>query len=330
MQDAVNGYIARFTDYLEAERHASRYTVRNYRSDLIGNKLHGTEKGFFQFLDHRGIDSLEAVDKGIMREYLGYLVDQHVAKVSLARKLSAIRSFYRYLLREQIIERNPTELTVSPKLDRRLPEFLTSEEILKLISQPDVSKPHGQRDRAIIELLYAAGVRVSELTGLDLLQLDLDSRQLRVLGKGNKERLVIIGQPAARAISNYLKEGRPAMLGKIKTDAVFVNRYGARLSERWVQEMLERYAAAAGIAKGVHPHMLRHTFATHLLDGGADLRVVQDLLGHANLATTQIYTHVTQKQARRVYMAAHPMAGIKDKQNEYDHETSQGSEDYSI
>jgi len=127
MQDAVNGYIARFTDYLEAERHASRYTVRNYRSDLIGNKLHGTEKGFFQFLDHRGIDSLEAVDKGIMREYLGYLVDQHVAKVSLARKLSAIRSFYRYLLREQIIERNPTELTVSPKLDRRLPEFLTSE-----------------------------------------------------------------------------------------------------------------------------------------------------------------------------------------------------------
>jgi len=330
MQDAVNGYIARFTDYLEAERHASRYTVRNYRSDLIGNKLHGTEKGFFQFLDHRGIDSLEAVDKGIMREYLGYLVDQHVAKVSLARKLSAIRSFYRYLLREQIIERNPTELTVSPKLDRRLPEFLTSEEILKLISQPDVSKPHGQRDRAIIELLYAAGVRVSELTGLDLIQLDLDSRQLRVLGKGNKERLVIIGQPAARAISNYLKEGRPAMLGKIKTDAVFVNRYGARLSERWVQEMLERYAAAAGIAKGVHPHMLRHTFATHLLDGGADLRVVQDLLGHANLATTQIYTHVTQKQARRVYMAAHPMAGIKDKQNEYDHETSQGSEDYSI
>jgi len=171
---------------------------------------------------------------------------------------------------------------------------------------------------------------VSELTGLDLIQLDLDSRQLRVLGKGNKERLVIIGQPAARAISNYLKEGRPAMLGKIKTDAVFVNRYGARLSERWVQEMLERYAAAAGIAKGVHPHMLRHTFATHLLDGGADLRVVQDLLGHANLATTQIYTHVTQKQARRVYMAAHPMAGIKDKQNEYDHETSQGSEDYSI
>ncbi len=330
MQDEVNGYIARFTDYLEAERHASRYTVRNYRSDLIGNKLHGTEKGFFQFLDHRGIDSLEAVDKSIMREYLGYLVDQHVAKVSLARKLSAIRSFYRYLLREHIIERNPTELTVSPKLDRRLPEFLTSEEILKLISQPDISKPHGQRDRAIIELIYAAGVRVSELTGLDLIQLDLESRQLRVLGKGNKERLVIIGQPAARAISNYLKGGRQEMLGKIKTGAVFINRYGVRISERWVQEMLERYAAAAGIAKGVHPHLLRHTFATHLLDGGADLRVVQDLLGHANLATTQIYTHVTQKQARRVYMASHPMAGVKDKQNEYEHETSQGSEDYSI
>jgi integrase/recombinase XerC len=330
MQEGVNSYIERFVDYLEAERHASRYTVRNYRSDLIGNKLHGTEKGFFQFLDHRGIDSLEAVDKGIMREYLGYLVDQHVAKVSLARKLSAIRSFYRYLLREHIIDRNPTELTVSPKLDRRLPEFLTKEEMLKLINQPDTSRAYGQRDRAIIELLYAAGIRVSEVTQLDLIQLDLDSRQLRVLGKGNKERLVIIGQPAARALANYLKEGRPTMLGKIKSQAVFVNRYGARLTERWIQKMLEKYAAAAGIEKGVHPHLLRHTFATHLLDGGADLRVVQDLLGHANLATTQIYTHVTQTQARRVYMSSHPMAGIKDKQNEYEHETSEGSEDYSI
>jgi integrase/recombinase XerC len=330
MQEAVLGYVDRFVDYLEAERHASRYTVRNYKSDLIGNLQHGTEKGFFQFLDSRSITSLEAVDKRIMREYLGYLVDQRVAKVSLARKLSAIRSFYRYLLREHIIERNPTALTVSPKLDHRLPEFLTIEETLKLLKIPDVSKPHGQRDRAIIELIYAAGLRVSELSQLNLIQIDLDSRQIRVMGKGNKERLVIIGQPATRALQNYLQEGRPVMLGKIRSSAVFVNRRGGRLTDRWVQKMLEKYAAAAGIDKGVHPHLLRHTFATHLLDGGADLRVVQDLLGHASLSTTQIYTHVTQTQARRVYMGSHPMAGLKDKENENNAEAPAKTEDYSI
>jgi len=330
MQQYIYGYVERFVDYLEAEKHASRYTVRNYRGDLIGNLQHGTQKGFFQFLDRRGIASLEAVDKRVMRDYLGYLVDQRVAKVSLARKLSAIRSFYRYLLREHIIERNPTELTVSPKLERHLPEFLTIEETLKLIKMPDVLKPYGQRDRAIIELIYAAGLRVSELSHLDLPQIDLDSRQIRVMGKGNKERLVIIGQPAARALENYLREGRPAMLGKTRSNAVFVNRRGDRLTDRWVQKMLEKYAAAAGIDKGAHPHLLRHTFATHLLDGGADLRVVQDLLGHASLSTTQIYTHVTQTQARRVYMASHPMAAFKDKENEHDAEPTAKTEDYSI
>jgi len=330
MQQDVYGYVDRFVDYLEAERHASRYTVRNYKSDLVGNLQHGTEKGFFQFLDSRGISSLEAVDKHVMREYLGYLVDQHVAKVSLARKLSAIRSFYRYLLREHIIERNPTALTVSPKLERRLPEFLTMEETLKLIKMPDVSKPYGQRDRAIIELIYAAGLRVSELCHLDLIQIDLDSRQIRVMGKGNKERLVIIGQPSARALEAYLREGRPAMLGTTRSNAVFVSRRGSRLTDRWVQKMLEKYAAAAGIDKGAHPHLLRHTFATHLLDGGADLRVVQDLLGHTSLSTTQIYTHVTQNQARRVYMASHPMAAFKDKEHEHDTEAPSKTEDYSI
>ena len=211
-----------------------------------------------------------------------------------------------------------------------MPEFLTIEETLKLIKIPDISKPYGQRDRAIIELIYAAGLRVSELSHLDLSQIDLESRQIRVMGKGNKERLVIIGQPSASALESYIEEGRPAMLGKIKSNAVFVNRRGGRLTDRWVQKMLEKYARAAGIDKGVHPHLLRHTFATHLLDGGADLRVVQDLLGHASLSTTQIYTHVTQTQARKVYMASHPMAGFKDKENEHDTEAPANTEDYSI
>jgi tyrosine recombinase XerC len=330
MQDAVYGYLKRFVDYLEAEKHASRYTVRNYRSDLVGNLHHGEKKGFFQFLDQCGIPSLEAVDKRIMRDYLGYLVDQRVAKVSLARKLSAIRSFYNYLVREHIIGYNPIELIVSPKLEHRLPEFLTVEETFKLIEMPDVSKPYGQRDRAIIELIYAAGVRISELAQLNLIQIDLDSRQIRVLGKGNKERLVIIGQPAANALETYLKDGRQSLLGKTKSDAIFVNRNGKRLTERWVQMLLGKYASAAGIDKNVHPHLLRHTFATHMLDGGADLRVVQDLLGHANLATTQIYTHITQNQARRVYMASHPMANLKDNKNEHYDEAPAKTEDYSI
>jgi integrase/recombinase XerC len=329
MQQAVLGYVDRFVDYLEAEKHASRYTVRNYKSDLIGNKEHGTQKGFFQFLDSHHITSLEDVNKAVMRDYLGYLIDQRVAKVSLARKLSAIRSFYRYLLRENIIERNPTELTVSPKLERHLPEFLTIEEAAALIGMPDVSTALGQRDRAILELFYAAGVRVSELAGLNMGQMDLDSRQIRVMGKGNKERVVIIGLPAVEALDAYIRQARPQLAGKESRDAVFLNYKGGRLTDRWVQEMILKYARAAGLTKKVHPHLLRHTFATHLLDGGADLRVVQDLLGHASLSTTQIYTHVTQTQARKVYMASHPMAAFKDKEHEHN-EAPAETEDYSI
>jgi len=330
MHKAGLGYVGRFVDYLEAEKHASRYTVRNYKSDLIGNLEHGTEKGFFQFLDNVGVASLEAVDKNIMRQYLGYLIDQRVAKVSIARKLSAIRSFYRYLLREHIIERNPVELVVSPKLERHLPEFLTIEEVDRLIETPDVNTPLGQRDRAILELFYAAGMRVSELAGLVMGQLDLESRVVRVLGKGNKERMVIIGLPAVKALETYIGQTRPQLAGKDSRDAVFLNYKGGRLTERWVQEMILKYARAAGLSKKVHPHLLRHTFATHLLDGGADLRVVQDLLGHSTLATTQIYTHVTQNRARKIYMASHPMAGFKDNANEHDAKTTEEFQDYSI
>ena len=194
---------------------------------------------------------------------------------------------------------------------------------------PDISTPLGMRDRAILELFYAAGMRVSEMSGLDMRQMDLDSREIRVIGKGNKERLVIIGLPAAQAIQNYLNEARPKLAVKGSGQAVFLNYQGSRLTERWIQMQMLKYARAAGLTKKVHPHLLRHTFATHLLDGGADLRVVQDLLGHSNLATTQIYTHVTQNQARKVYMASHPMAAFKDKTHEHD-ETPQSTEDYSI
>ncbi len=309
----------RYVDYLEAERHASRYTVRNYTSDLVGNHQRGTGKGFFQFLELRHIESLEAVDKRVLRDYLGFLIQQGVAKVSLARKLSAIRSFYRYLLREGIISVNPVEEAASPKLDKHLPEFLSVEEMDRLIRMPDTDSPQGQRDRAIMELIYAAGLRVSELAHLDLHHIDTLSREVRVWGKGNKERMVMMGQLAARALTVYLGDGRRRLLGDKKSAAVFLNRNGGRLTERSVQKLLSRYALQAGLEKKVHPHLLRHSFATHMLDGGADLRVVQELLGHSNLSTTQIYTHVTQSQARRIYMASHPLAHLNpDEDDKHD------------
>jgi len=279
---------------------------------LLGNPKRGPEKGFFQFLRLKQIASLEKVDKHTVREYISWLMEQGVVKASIARKLSAIRSFYRYLVREGILAINPLEKASSPKLDRRLPSFLTVEEMERLLAAPDLSRPMGQRDRALMELLYASGVRVSELVQLNLEQVNLDTREIRVWGKGSKERIVLMGEPAARALSIYLAQGRPKLLGGKRSNAMFLNRYGQRLTERRVQKNLEEITEKAGIGKRIHPHMLRHTFATHLLDGGADLRVVQELLGHANLSSTQIYTHVTKSQARKVYLSAHPMAHEKD------------------
>ncbi len=308
MQEVFNRYV----NYLVAERNVSPYTVRNYTSDLVGNSKRGTQKGFFQFLRLKNIESLDKADKWVLREYLAYLSNQGVAKASIARKLSAIRSFYRYLARENILDSNPMEHSVSPKLDKRLPEFLTIEEVVKLLQTPDLSTPQGLRDRALMELIYASGLRVSELVNLNIENINMESYEIRVWGKGSKERMVLMGEYAATSINNYLANGRPKLL--VKKDgggALFLNRDGNRLTERMVQIIIRKYARLAAIDKEVHPHMLRHTFATHMLDGGADLRVVQELLGHENLSTTQIYTHITQGQARKVYLAAHPMAKLE-------------------
>ena len=303
MQETFDKYI----NYLEAERNVSPYTVRNYTTDLLD---------FFQFLRDKSIGSLREVDRHVLRDYLSQLIEEGFVKGSIARKLSAIRSFYKYLLREGMIAVSPVATTSSPKLDKRLPSFLTREEIEQLLEAPDLSTPHGQRDRALMEMLYASGLRVSELVNLNLEQVNLNTREIRVWGKGSKERIVLMGKPAATALSAYLSRGRPELLAEKRSNAVFVNRYGQRIIERRVQRIIHGYAVKAGIDKRVHPHMLRHTFATHMLDGGADLRVVQELLGHANLSSTQIYTHVTKSQARKVYLSAHPMAQKKDEGNE--------------
>lgn len=296
----LQGYVS----YLTAVRHASSYTVRNYTHDL---------RHFLDFLNQENVISLRDVDRFLLRHYIKSLLEQGFDKASVAGKLSALRSFYRYLMQENIVSSNPLITVSSPKLDRRLPSFLSADEVKLLLDRVDTSTPLGQRDKAMLELLYAAGLRVSEMVALDVGSINLETREIRVWGKGSKERVALMGEPAAAALDRYLGDGRRQLVGNSRTEALFVNRYGKRLSERAVQTAIKRYAIEAGLDKKVHPHMLRHSFATHLLDGGADLRVVQELLGHANLSTTQIYTHVTQAQARKVYLAAHPRAKKEEK-----------------
>ena len=288
-----------FKRYLEIERHASQYTLRNYLHDL---------RHFINYAVKENIATLEDVDIQLLRRYIASLLEEGFEKSSIARKLSALRSFYSYLIQVNIIAKNPLLTISSPKLTKRLPAFLSSDEVNKLIMTPDISTPLGMRDKAMLELLYASGLRVSEIASLDIVNVNLEEREVRVLGKGSKERITLMGKPAVNAIDCYLREGRPKLIGQRSTDALFLNRYGRRLSKRSIQQTLSRYATAAGFTKRIFPHMIRHSFATHLLDGGADLRVVQELLGHVSLSTTQIYTHVTQTQARKVYLASHPRA----------------------
>jgi len=298
----VEELLKRYVKHLELERSISPLTVRNYTGDI---------QGFLDFLGNNGVDSLDKVSRSTMRLYLGWLHEQGIARASISRKLSALRSFYRYLARENLVDAEPLSTLSSPKLEKRLPTFLTHEEMAWLIEAPDTSTPYGLRDRAILELLYAAGVRVSEIVALDLKDIDLGSRQIRVWGKGSKERMVLMGRPAAEALKLYLDLGRIRLEGKAYTQAVFLNRFGERIAERRIQHIIKKYAQQAGLEMRVFPHIMRHTFATHLLDGGADLRVVQDLLGHARLSSTQIYTHVTQSQIRRNYLAAHPRSSTR-------------------
>jgi integrase/recombinase XerC len=299
----MDGLLERFLTYLRAGRNASPYTVKNYRSD-IG-----------QFLDYcraKGVGSIEQIDRSLLRAYLAELDAAGYVKASIARRMAELRSFGDFLVREDVLERNPFRTVGAPRIPKRLPQYLTIAELEMLLSVPDTSTPLGLRDRAIIEVLYAAGLRVSELVGLNVTDADLAQAQVRVVGKGGKERIGLLGRPAVRAVSAYLNGGRPELLGQRPTGALWLNHRGGRLTVRGVALVLDKAGRQAGIRTPVTPHVLRHTFATHLLDGGADLRVVQELLGHANLVTTQIYTHVSQSRAREVYLGAHPRAGDSD------------------
>jgi tyrosine recombinase XerC len=286
MQQLLDAYVR----YLVAEKNLSPFTLRNYRSDL----LH-----FAHFLeDEEGVTILDA-DRLMARRYLGMLKGSGMATASLTRKVSTIRSFYKFLVREGKLEHSPLIGLVAPKRERRLPTILSKDDLNALIEAADEQTPQGLRNRAILELMYASGVRLSEIAGLNLNQIDLDERTVVVRGKGNKERMVLLGEPAEHAIRRYLTRGRPRLATE-PTDALLLNRDGRRLSGRSIQTIVRRHALKAGLATHVWPHLLRHSFATHLLDGGAELRIVQELLGHASAQTTQIYTHVTAARQREV------------------------------
>jgi site-specific recombinase XerD len=322
---------AEYLLYLKTEGDVSKRTVALYVKDLFGtynpeeNFFRSAEYTFFTFLDRMNIESQEQIDRELARKYIVWLYEHKISSSSINRRLSALRSFYKFLLIEKKVEKSPipvgTHVSKSPrsslsvKMDKRIPNFLTEPEMLKLIGLPDVSKPAGKRDRAILELLYASGLRVSELWQLNLESLNLEERQIRVIGKGSKERVVLMGIPAASALVDYIAHGRLSLGEKPRGRALFLNNQGKRISVRGIQKLIKHYTAASGIEKSVHPHVLRHTFATHMLDGGADLRVVQELLGHADLSTTQVYTHVTKQQARKVYLSTHPLAREKGESN---------------
>ncbi len=292
-----------FLNYLRVEKNDSPYTILNYGEDI---------RAFSDFLAARGKEhqwiQVTVLD---IRSYLASLHKADMARRSIARRISSLRSFYRYLVREGKLKMNPFTKVKTPKLEKKLPVFLEEFEINHLLELPDLTTPLGKRDRAILEMLYSTGCRVSELVGLTLDRMDLSNRYVLLMGKGHKERIVPLGHPCVRAVRDYLAGGRQFLMEKyaVKPHAfVFVNRRGTVITTRSVRRILDKYVELAALKKHVSPHTIRHTFATHLLDHGADLRSVQELLGHASLSTTQIYTHVTADRIASVYKKHHPRA----------------------
>lgn len=290
--------IVAFLQVLAGEQSASAHTLAAYGRDL---------RQFSQFLTTQELTDWTGVTAPIARQYL-VLLGRRYARRTIARKLSAVRSFYRFLYREGKVSRNPLVLITAPKPHRRLPKVLTPEETKAVLQAPDTSTPLGVRDRALLEVLYATGMRVGELVSLRVEAMTWDG-ELRVRGKGRKERIVLLGDAPEQALRRYLERGRPALLReRPDRGLVFLNARGTPLSDRGVRVIVDRHIRGVAFDRHISPHVLRHTFATHLLDGGADLRAVQELLGHSSLATTQVYTHVSRDWLKRVYDRAHPRA----------------------
>jgi integrase/recombinase XerD len=294
-----------FLGHLELERGLSRNTLEAYRSDL---------EQYGEYLKKRELDPL-TVGPNDLAGFITSLAAggdgrRPVAAATLQRKIACLRSFYRHLRREQLIDHDPASELRAPRSRARLPEVLSRDEVTRLLAQPRGATPAALRDRALLETMYACGLRASEAIGLELSDLDLDAGVLRTRGKGSKERLVPIGSKAIESLRSYLERGRPRLVGIRDEPRVFVNQRGTGLSRQGLYKIVQRHAEAAGLAHRMSPHTLRHTFATHLLAGGCDLRSLQEMLGHADIATTQIYTHLSADRLRDVYFDSHPRAQI--------------------
>ncbi|HND20551.1 MAG TPA: tyrosine recombinase XerC [Acidobacteriota bacterium] len=302
-------YLEDFKKHLMYERNVSEHTLRNYLSDL---------EQFHDYLcpaDKQGVRrevNIRDIDNITIREYMATLYSKNKKKTSIARKLATLRTFFKYLCREGILEMNPARLVSSPRLEKKLPNYLTVEEVIRFIEIPDLETVLGKRDRAILEMLYGTGVRVSELVNLNLQDIDFTQMTVRVRGKGRKERIVPFGEYAKKAVELYLGVRGELMMNapedKRVPNAVFYNYQGTRITTRSVGRMIDKYIKECADLHHISPHSLRHSFATHLLNAGADLRSIQELLGHARLSTTQQYTHISQDRLMEVYDKAHPKA----------------------
>lgn len=293
-----------FIEYLQIEKNASPYTVKYYQNDL---------ETFFGFLNEEGISDLLEVDSQVVRLYLTVLYDRNLSRRTVSRQISSLRSFYKFMERKEKFALNPFLHLTLPKASKLIPGFLYMEEIEKLFEVSDMTDPIGQRNQALLETFYATGIRVSECQGLKLGDIDFSIGTILVRGKGKKERYIPFGRFAEIALETYINEGRKQLLEKAKmnTDHVFLNARGTPLTTRGMRLVLNKMVEKAALTVKVHPHKLRHTFATHMLNEGADLRTVQELLGHENLSSTQIYTHVTKDRLRNIYMNSHPRASAQ-------------------
>lgn len=296
MQAAVQDFLR----HLRLEKNASELTIKSYSDDF---------ESFYDYLQDRvgAVPHPEGISIPVLRGYVSYLHECEYARSTIARRLASLRSFFRYTMREGITTANPAKALRTPRAGRKLPHFLTTEQVAQLLEAPPANEPMGLRDRAILETLYSSGLRVAELVGLDLSSWDRSANILRVYGKGKKERIAPVGSYAVRALERWLAVRSPDPNGlPDETNALFLNRFGRRLTTRSIGRMIDKYLKLTGLDTITSPHTLRHSFATHLLDGGADLRSVQELLGHKSLTTTQIYTHVSTRRMRETYEHAHP------------------------
>lgn len=303
LQESLN----QFLQHLRYERSVSPHTLRNYASDL------GQFREHLLRIEKRDDVSVHEIDRLTIREWMASLHAADKKKTSIARKLASLRTFFQFLVREGKLESNPAKLVATPRIERKLPNHLSIEDAVRFIETPDVNTDLGRRDRAIIEFLYATGIRVGELVNINLKDIDFREKLVRVTGKRKKQRIVPFGEPALHALMHYLHETRPAFLNECPpaerdVQAVFLHRRGGRLTTRSVGRMIDKYIKQCADIHNISPHSLRHSFATHLLDQGADLRDIQELLGHARLSTTQIYTQVSMEKLIEVYDRAHPKA----------------------